>query len=206
MRRTNIGILRGVLAIILGVVLVMWPEAAIIYMIMVIGACFLLPGIYSIVGYFLRNKENEVTSPMFPLDGLGSLLLGAWLLIMPHFFVNILMYLLGAVLVLAGIQQIATLIRARKWSIVPYGFYVLPSLILLVGILILVYPMDVMANTLTVFGVATLFYGVNELINWYKFRKRDYIQIDRTDSHQEFFRYSIGDIPMCFLKNLPKVD
>lgn len=178
MRRTNIGILRGVLAIILGVVLVMWPEAAIIYMIMVIGACFLLPGIYSIVGYFLRNKENEVTSPMFPLDGLGSLLLGAWLLIMPHFFVNILMYLLGAVLVLAGIQQIATLIRARKWSIVPYGFYVLPSLILLVGILILVYPMDVMANTLTVFGVATLFYGFNELINWYKFRKRDYIQID----------------------------
>lgn len=178
MRRTNIGILRGVLAIILGVVLVMWPEAAIIYMIMLIGACFLLPGIYSIVGYFLRNKENEVTSPMFPLDGLGSLLLGAWLLIMPHFFVNILMYLLGAVLVLAGIQQIATLIRARKWSIVPYGFYVLPSLILLVGILILVYPMDVMANTLTVFGVATLFYGVNELINWYKFRKRDYIQID----------------------------
>ena len=178
MRRTNIGILRGVLAIILGVVLVMWPEAAIIYMIMVIGACFLLPGIYSIVGYFLRNKENEVTSPMFPLDGLGSLLLGAWLLIMPHFFVNILMYLLGAVLVLAGIQQRATLIRARKWSIVPYGFYVLPSLILLVGILILVYPMDVMANTLTVFGVATLFYGVNELINWYKFRKRDYIQID----------------------------
>ena len=178
MRRTNIGILRGVLAIILGVVLVMWPEAAIIYMIMVIGACFLLPGIYSIVGYFLRNKENEVTSPMFPLDGLGSLLLGAWLLIMPHFFVNILMYLLGAVLVLAGIQQIATLIRARKWSIVPYGFYVLPSLILLVGILILVYPMDVMANTLTVFGVATLFYGVNELINWHKFRKRDYIQID----------------------------
>lgn len=178
MRRTNIGILRGVLAIILGVVLVMWPEAAIIYMIMVIGACFLLPGIYSIVGYFLRNKENEVTSPMFPLDGLGSLLLGAWLLIMPHFFVNILMYLLGAVLVLAGIQQIATLIRACKWSIVPYGFYVLPSLILLVGILILVYPMDVMANTLTVFGVATLFYGVNELINWYKFRKRDYIQID----------------------------
>lgn len=178
MKRTNIGILRGVLALILGIVLVMWPEAAIIYMIMVIGACFLLPGIYSIVGYFLRNKENEVTSPMFPLDGLGSLLLGAWLLIMPHFFVNILMYLLGAVLVLAGIQQIATLIRARKWSAVPYGFYILPSLILLVGILILVYPMDVIANTLTIFGVATLFYGVNELINWYKFRKRDYIQID----------------------------
>lgn len=58
MRRTNIGILRGVLAIILGVVLVMWPEAAIIYMIMVIGACFLLPGIYSIVGYFFAEQRK----------------------------------------------------------------------------------------------------------------------------------------------------
>ena len=135
-------------------------------------------GIYSIVGYFLRNKEDEVTPPLFPLDGLGSLLLGGWLLLMPNFFVNILMYLLGAVLVLAGIQQISTLIRARKWSVVPYVFYILPSLILLVGVMILVYPMDIMANTLTIFGVATLFYGANELINWYKFRKRDYIQID----------------------------
>ena len=97
MRRTNSGILRGALALILGFVLIMWPEAAIIYMIMVIGACFLLPGIYSIVGYFLRNKEDEVTPPLFPLDGLGSLLLGGWLLLMPNFFVNILMYLLGAV-------------------------------------------------------------------------------------------------------------
>lgn len=167
------GILRGVLALVVGLVLVMWPESAVIYMIMVIGACFLLPGIYSIVGYFLRNKEDETASPLFPLEGLGSLLFGGWLLLMPGFFAGILMYLLGAVLILAGIQQIGTLVRARKWSAVPYGFYILPSLILLVGVVILVYPMDVMANTLMIFGIATLFYGANELINWYKFRKRD---------------------------------
>lgn len=178
MKRFNNAILRGIFAVLLGIILVLWPEAAIIYIIMVIGAGFLLPGVFSIVNYLMRNKKNESVSPMFPLDGLGSVLLGAWLLAMPEFFVDILMYILGAILLIAGLQQIITLISARKWKYVPMGYYVLPSIIFLVGLLILIYPMAVIANTLVIFGIAILFYGVNEIINWYKFRKQDYIQLD----------------------------
>ena len=178
MKRFNSTILRGIFAVLLGIVLILWPEAAIIYIIMVIGVGFLLPGVFSIVSYLMRNKEDETVSPMFPLDGLGSLLLGAWLLAMPEFFVDILMYILGAILLIAGLQQIITLVAARKWKRVTVGYYVLPSLIFLVGLLILIYPMRVIANTLVIFGVSILFYGANELINWYKFRKRDYIQLD----------------------------
>lgn len=178
MKRFNNAILRGIFAVLLGIILVLWPEAAIIYIIMVIGAGFLLPGVFSIVNYLMRNKKDESVSPMFPLDGLGSVLLGAWLLAMPEFFVDILMYILGAILLIAGLQQIITLISARKWKYVPMGYYVLPSIIFLVGLLILIYPMAVIANTLVIFGIAILFYGVNEIINWYKFRKQDYIQLD----------------------------
>ena len=178
MKRFNNAILRGIFAVLLGIILVLWPEAAIIYIIMVIGAGFLLPGVFSIVNYLMRNKKDESVSPLFPLDGLGSVLLGAWLLAMPEFFVDILMYILGAILLIAGLQQIITLISARKWKYVPMGYYVLPSIIFLVGLLILIYPMAVIANTLVIFGIAILFYGVNEIINWYKFRKQDYIQLD----------------------------
>ena len=178
MKRFNNAILRGIFAVLLGIILVLWPEAAIIYIIMVIGAGFLLPGVFSIVNYLMRNKKDESVSPMFPLDGLGSVLLGAWLLAMPEFFVDIMMYILGAILLIAGLQQIITLISARKWKYVPMGYYVLPSIIFLVGLLILIYPMAVIANTLVIFGIAILFYGVNEIINWYKFRKQDYIQLD----------------------------
>lgn len=178
MKRFNNAILRGIFAVLLGIILVLWPEAAIIYIIMVIGAGFLLPGVFSIVNYLMRNKKDESVSPMFPLDGLGSVLLGAWLLAMPEFFVDILMYILGVILLIAGLQQIITLISARKWKYVPMGYYVLPSIIFLVGLLILIYPMAVIANTLVIFGIAILFYGVNEIINWYKFRKQDYIQLD----------------------------
>jgi len=96
---------------------------------------------------------------------------------MPTFFINILMYILGGLLVLAGIQQIVSLISVRKWTIVPWVFYLIPVLILVVGIVILVYPFQTAANTFIVFGIASIIYGISELINSYKFRKREKVII-----------------------------
>lgn len=172
MRAINGAVLRSASAMVLGFVLVLWPEAAITYLVITIGILFILPGLFSILGYFTRQRDENEERPMFPIEGAGSILLGAWLVIMPEFFVNILMYVLGALLVIAGIQQLASLISARKWSHVPLGFYLMPALILVTGVMILAYPFGAAANTFVIFGIASLFYGACELINWYKFRKR----------------------------------
>lgn len=172
MKTINNAILRSAFAILLGLVMVLWPEAAITYLVITIGVLFILPGLFSILGYFTRSKETNGDNPMFPIEGAGSVLFGAWLVIMPGFFVNILMYVLGALLVVAGVQQIVTLISARKWSTVPFGFYLMPVLILITGVMIIAYPFGAAANTFVIFGVAIMFYGICELINWYKFRKR----------------------------------
>ncbi|RHJ85506.1 HdeD family acid-resistance protein [Parabacteroides sp. AM08-6] len=172
MKNLNSSILRCAFALALGLVLVLWPEAAVTYLVITIGVCFILPGVFSLLNYFTREKVEGEPNPMFPIDGAGSMLFGAWLVIMPQFFVSILMYILGALLVIAGIQQIVSLVSARKWAIVPYGFYVIPVLILLTGIMILVYPFGAAANTFVIFGIACIIYGVSELINWYKFNKK----------------------------------
>lgn len=173
MKTFNNMILRGSFSIILGLLLILWPAAAINYLIMAIGALFIIPGILSIISYFSRSKDDLTYRPIFPIDAAGSILLGIWLMIMPSFFVNILMYLLGGLLVLAGAQQIVQLILARKWAIVPFMFFLMPVLILITGIMILLYPFEIMENTFVIFGVAILIYGCCELINWFKFRKRD---------------------------------
>lgn len=171
MKTINNSILRSVFAIILGLVLVIWPEAAIRYLVITIGVLFIIPGIISLLNYFTREKNEYEPAPMFPIDGAGSILLGVWLIVMPDFFVNILMYILGALLVIAGIQQLMFLILARKTSRVPLGFYIMPVLILAVGIMILVNPFGVAANTFIIFGAASIFYGICELVNWYKFSR-----------------------------------
>ncbi|MEG1543499.1 MAG: DUF308 domain-containing protein [Tannerellaceae bacterium] len=172
MKAVNNSILRSVFAMMLGFVLVLWPEVAVTYLVITIGVLFILPGLFSLLNYFTRNRDEQEVTPMFPIDGAGSILLGIWLVLTPAFFVNILMYVLGGLLILAGVQQVVMLVRARKWSPVPIGFYLVPFAILIVGVVIVSYPFATMANTFVLFGAASIIYGLTELINWYKFKKR----------------------------------
>jgi len=151
----------------------MWPVNAVTWLVITIGILFILPGVYSLLSYFTRNRKEYESKPVFPVEGAGSILFGAWLVIMPEFFINILMYVLGALLVIAGAQQIIYLIMARKWTSIRWGFYVIPVLILLTGILILAYPFSTAVNTFIIFGVASIIYGFTELVNAYKFRRKD---------------------------------
>mgnify|MGYP003554123840 CR=1 FL=1 len=89
MKTMNHSIVRCICAIIVGVLLVAWPEAAIVYLVIAIGALFFLPGIYAVLSYLLKGKQLGMP---FPLVSIGSGLFGLWLMISPAFFVNILMY------------------------------------------------------------------------------------------------------------------
>lgn len=173
MNKISYAAIRSAFAIVLGLILILWPEMALRYLVITIGVLFILPGIFTIIGYFTREKNEETKdNTMFPLDAAGSILFGTWLLIMPDFFINILMYVLGALLLLGGLQQIVSLVKARQWARVPWGFYVIPSLIFLTGILIVTYPKSSITNAVVVFGVTSVIYGFVELINSYKFRKK----------------------------------
>lgn len=56
MKHFDGAILRAVISVLLGIVLILWPAAAVLYIIMLIGAGFLLPGVISIVSYFFTRQ------------------------------------------------------------------------------------------------------------------------------------------------------
>ena len=158
----NYSIIRCICALVIGVLLVAWPEAAILYLVITIGVLFLVPGLFSVFGYLIRGKQD---GSRFPIAGLGSLLFGLWLMIMPAFFVGILMYVLGAVLVLAGISQIVNLSAARSWTVVPV-------LVLIAGIVVLFNPFTAAAVPFIILGVSSIVYGLSDLINIIRFRQK----------------------------------
>lgn len=170
MKMMNYGIMRCVSAIVIGVLLMVWPEAAILYLVIAIGVMFFLPSLFSLVGYFMKGHQAGM---YFPVISLGSLLFGLWLMVSPAFFVGILMYVLGAVLVFAGISQIVTLLSARSHSAVALGYFVMPVLILLAGLVVLVNPFAAATIPFFILGVSSTIYGITELINIYKFRKKE---------------------------------
>ena len=170
MKMMNYSVMRCISAIAIGILLMVWPEAAILYLVIAIGAMFFLPSVFSLVGYFMKGRQ---AGAYFPILGLGSLLFGLWLMVSPGFFVGILMYVLGVVLVLAGISQIANLMSARSFAVVPFGYFVLPILVLLAGLVVLVNPFAAATIPFIIVGVSSAVYGITELISLYKFRKKE---------------------------------
>lgn len=170
MKSMSYSVIRCICALVIGVLLVVWPEAAIIYLVISIGALFLVPGLVSVFGYLMRGRQMGIS---FPVIGLGSLLFGLWLMIMPAFFVGILMYVLGAVLVMAGINQIVQLSAARTWTLVPAGYFVVPVLVLAAGMVVLFNPFTAATVPFIVLGVSGIVYALSDLVNIIRFRKKE---------------------------------
>ncbi len=175
--------LRTICALIIGLVLVMFPNEAGDYFVITIGVIFLIPALLSIIGYFAMNAEER---RRLPIEGIGSLLFGLWLVIMPGFFADLLTFVLGFILVLGGVQQIASLSAARRWMPVRVGFYIIPVLILIAGLIALFNPTGVRSTAFIIIGITSIVYAVSELINWFTFtRKRPKMPVAPKDKDIE---------------------
>ena len=112
--------MRAICALVIGLVLVMFPDQAGDYFVITIGVIFLVPSLISIIGYFAQSTEMR---SRFPIEGVGSLLFGLWLIIMPGFFADLLTFVLGFILVMGGVQQIASLSAVQSYGSTLHGIY-----------------------------------------------------------------------------------
>ncbi len=168
MKTLNYSFVRTVCALVIGLVLVLWPDAASDYIVITIGILFMIPGLIGLINYFAVKSRHTVVRG-FPIQSIGSLLFGLWLLIMPAFFADILMFVLGVLLMAGGIQQLVHLVVARRWIEVPGVFYILPVLIVIAGGVILFNPTAARHTTLIMIGIASMVYALGELIAWFRF-------------------------------------
>ena len=100
---------RAVAAIAVGILLIKFPDNTVKGITIAIGLLFLISGLVSVLTYWIARRHlseykiydaegREVTNemPAFPIVGIGSMLLGGSLALMPSTFVSALMYVIGA--------------------------------------------------------------------------------------------------------------
>lgn len=167
-------LLRGVSALLLGILLVFWSQSAVQYLIMAVGCLFLIPGIFSLIASFRASSKSGSTQfGWSQVLGVGSILFGLCLIISPVFFEKSLMYALGVIVTFAGLSELIQLVAARQWSRVPMGFYVTPVLVMLTGIFILFNPVESANIPFVILGVCCMVYGLSDMVNVIKFRRRN---------------------------------
>ena len=169
---------RALCAMVVGALLIKYREQTVTWMTIVIGVMFFLSGVVSCATYFsARGKEDmpkvfdaegrQLTGfkPAFPIVGIGSLVLGLILALMPGTFIAWLMFILATILILGAVNQFVSLAAISRVARVGIYYWIMPSVILLVGIIAIVYPSAIASAPLFVIGWCMVLYGAVELVN-----------------------------------------
>ncbi len=170
--RIDFSLVSYIVSLIVGLVMVIWPELVADYLVFAIGLLFLIPGAISIISYFVNKKKNAAIGLPLRLSGLGSVLFGLLLMIVPSFFSNMIVFVLGLTIALGGLFQIIQLYHARAWVKVSIMAYVIPVLLFILGVYTLFNPSEAKEKTFLIIGIGILVYSVNGLINWLLFSRK----------------------------------
>lgn len=102
--------------------------------------------------------------------GMGCMILGLVLALMPKTFVEFLVYIISAFLIIGAVQQFVTLGVARKNGSVGFFYWVMPTLLFIVGCIALFKPTTFASAPLYFIGWFLIIYGIVECINALKAR------------------------------------
>ncbi len=170
-------LIRSICGAGVGVLLILHRDSAITWFTIACGALFFISGLISCAFYLgqrshksqqqmydIEGKPLKERAPAFPLVGVGSIVLGAILVFMRGSFVQWIPYVLAGILILGAINQYMSLARARKYCHVGMLYWVISTLVLLVGLLIVCNPKLLGELILKVIGWTFLVYAATELI------------------------------------------
>ena len=117
------------------------------------------------------RKLGQHRQRRFPVVAVGCGILGSVMALSPGTFVGGLMFVLAALLIAGGAYQLFSLSLATRFARVGLVWWVLPVVILLVGIVALVKPSAIASAPLLIIGWCMMVYGVVDLIDALKIHR-----------------------------------
>lgn len=188
MKLLQISIIRAIAAIVVGVLLLKYDEAVLKGLTIAMGIMFLIAGVVSLVGWINQRRKkadfrvmddgeggkakSDDSQPMFPIVGLGSVLLGLILsLTQTADFLTWAMYLLGGVLVLGGLNLMMNLNSARKMEPVDGLLWIAPAVIVIAALFAMIKGLVPAKTTTTILGITSLIYAISEMVYSFLFNR-----------------------------------
>lgn len=152
-------VLRGVFAIIFGILAFLWPGITIGALIILFGAYALVDGISTIITAISRRKSNSQWWVLL-LEGIIGVVAGILAFVYPGMTALALLYFIAVWAILTGIMEIAAAIRLRKeidneWMMALGG---VASIIL--GVLLLIFPGSGALGLLWVIAAYSIIFGI----------------------------------------------
>lgn len=162
------GIWTGLIALAAGIVLLFLQGTAIHIIVMILGAVLLACAVMNLILIFYQSRrasDGEAKGRINFGSTVSALIAGAfgvWLLIDPRGMTNMVVYIVAALMILAGLYHVMMLAFGFKSVRFPGWFYILPVCLIIAGTVVICIGATVVTNSLVLLlGIALIVFAVS---------------------------------------------
>jgi uncharacterized membrane protein HdeD (DUF308 family) len=155
--------LRGIAAIIFGVLALVWPSLTVLSLVVLFGALAFVEGVFSVTAAIASHRNNESWWAML-LAGLAGIIFGLLTWVWPEATALALLYLIATWALVTGGFEVAAAIKLRKlinneWLMIAGGL-----LSILVGVLLVLFPGAGALGVMWLIGSYAIAFGVLQIV------------------------------------------
>lgn len=152
-------LIRGIFAVLLGLIALFSPETAFTGLVLFIGAYMFVDGIFSMVAAVTQRKTYR-SWPLLFIGGLFGVIIGIITFINPFATGAALIYLIAVWALILGLVDIALAIRLRN-QIKGEGWFILAGILTIAfSIMILLNPLEGAIALTVLLGIYALLFGI----------------------------------------------
>ncbi|MEN6595091.1 MAG: DUF308 domain-containing protein [Clostridiaceae bacterium] len=150
----------SIVYMILGLILIIWPDQARQLICYLLGAAALLYGLFRIVDYFARKQHTEGGVQFGVALGIACAVLGLFLLFKANTVVSVLAAIIGVAVIIDSILRLQIALNLRRVTGAGWLALFITALVTLIfGVLLLFNPFDAVKVATIVAGAALLVDG-----------------------------------------------
>lgn len=164
------GYARAVITLAAGLLMVCWPTVVAKTLVIILGAFIAAAGVVSLVLSFTGKWKEEKVS-LLTMNALVDIVIGIVVIVFSDFFVELIMYLFGILLLIFGLSEIVSLLRTQKTAKISWLLFVGPAITTICGIVIFFDPFNSNKWLFIFFGISLLIYSITEFMSTHTVRK-----------------------------------
>lgn len=185
---------RGIITLAFGLCLLLWPGFTAGLIVKIIAAFLLAAGVLTLIFALNANGKSGGRVPFFSILNICVyLLFGLLIFLFPGFFLGLIAFLFGAVLLIAGIGQIVNLYYSSKYAQISGGLYIIPIIVIVCGVALFFSPRYSTEVLTMIFGGATALYGISAIISAWQLRKIKFTKDGKFSAPVEDINYEEVD-------------
>jgi uncharacterized membrane protein HdeD (DUF308 family) len=151
--------LRGLAAVLFGIVAWIWPDLTVTALVLLFGAFALVDGVFTVVAA-LRGRGRDPNWGALLLGGISGIALGLMTLAWPGITALVLMYLVAAWAIVTGAFELIAAIRLRREIEGEWLFGLSGVLSILFGVLVAIFPGEGAVALVWLIGAYAVVFGM----------------------------------------------